>query len=286
MKELLVISGKGGTGKTTFVSSIAKLSKNIVVADCDVDAPDLHLILNPKVLKEFEFKGGELAYIDKTKCKECGICISVCEFHAISEDYVVDNFSCEGCWVCQWKCPYNAITMKEKTQGKYFISEITTGKMVHAKLNPAEENSGKLVTEVKKLAREVAEKEGVEKILIDGSPGIGCPVIASFGNINVAIIITEPTVSGLHDLKRVIELAEFFKVNSKVIINKFDLNIDKTIEIEDYCKGKNIDIIAKIPFSKEIIEALNKGLSIVEYNTESEISKIFRDLSVKLWEEK
>jgi len=286
MREVLVISGKGGTGKTTFVSSMARLKENIVVADCDVDAPDLHLILMPKVLKEFEFKGGEVAYIDKNLCQECEICRDVCQFDAISEDYVVDTFSCEGCWLCQWKCPFNAVNMLGKIQGKYFISDIPNGKMIHAKLKPGEENSGQLVTEVKKVARKVAEENNINDILIDGSPGIGCPVIASFTNVDLTVIVTEPSVSGVHDLKRVISLAEHFKIKVKIIINKFDLNLEKTREIEDYALDKGIEVIAKIPFSYEVIDAINKGLSIVEYNPESEVANILRNLSYKLWDEK
>jgi len=286
MKEVLVISGKGGTGKTTLVSSLSNLKNGIVVADCDVDAPDLHLILRPKVREEFEFKGGEFAYIDRKYCKMCGICVSVCQFDAISKDYIVDTFSCEGCGVCEWNCPEGAIHMKEKVQGKYFISDIETGKMVHAELYPGEENSGKLVSEVKKLAREVATKEGIENILIDGAPGIGCPVIASLSNVDFAIIVSEPTVSGIHDLERVISLCEFFKVKAKVVINKFDLNESKTEEIEEFCNKKNIPVLAKIPFSLEVVEALRQGLSVVEYKPNNGISKMFEELNFKLWEER
>jgi len=278
-----VISGKGGTGKTTLVAALSRLKNNIVVADCDVDAPDLHLLLKPEVKKEFEFKGGEIAYIDKKLCKQCGLCISVCQFNAISDDYIVDEFFCEGCGVCEWMCPEKAIQMKEKIHGKYFISDIKTGKMVHAELYPGEENSGKLVSEVKKLAREVAEKEKIKEILIDGAPGIGCPVIASLSNVSLALIVTEPTVSGIHDLERVVSLCEFFKVKVEVVINKFNLNEAKAREIENYCNKKNISIPAKIPFSLEILEALKQGLSIVDYKPDSEFSKIFMNLNSKLW---
>lgn len=284
MREVLVISGKGGTGKTTLVAALTCFKNDIVVADCDVDAPDLHLLLKPEVEREFEFKGEEIAYIDKKLCKQCGVCISVCQFDAISDDYVVDEFSCEGCGVCEWMCPAKSIVMKERIQGKYFISSIKAGKMVHAQLFPGAENSGKLVTKVKNLAREVATEEKAEGILIDGAPGIGCPVIASLSRVNLALIVTEPTVSGVHDLKRIVELAEFFKIKVKVIINKFDLNILKTEEIEDYCRSKRISVVSKIPFYYEMIEALNRGLSIVEYSSNPEILNPYEDISREIWE--
>ena len=283
MREILIISGKGGTGKTTLTAALARLQKNIVVADCDVDAPDLHLLLKPEIKRTFEFKGGKEAVINKKFCNACGSCVRVCQFDAISSDFEVDPVSCEGCGVCVWNCPVNAISMNEKTAGEYFISDFSNGIMVHALLAPGEENSGKLVSQVKKVSKEQAEDNDFENILIDGAPGIGCPVIASLSGVNLALIVTESTISGKHDLERVLSLCGHFKIPAEVVINKFDINPKKAAEIENYCKEKNIKIAGKIPFAKEIYEALRNAETVVDYKPECEVSKIIKKLNETLW---
>ncbi|GAG17741.1 unnamed protein product, partial [marine sediment metagenome] len=201
----------------------------------------------------------------------------------LSEDFKVDPIACEGCAVCSWNCPENAIVMKDNVAGEYFISDIPNGVMVHALLNPGEDNSGKLVSQVKKTAKEAAEKKGIENILIDGAPGIGCPVIASLSGVNLALIVTEPSRSGIHDLERVLSLCGHFKISAKVIINKYDINPRKSEEIEDYCKKTEIPILDKIPFSKEVYEAVRTGKTVIEYNPQCEASEIIQRIGKKIW---
>ncbi|MCD6412796.1 MAG: P-loop NTPase [Elusimicrobia bacterium] len=282
MREILVISGKGGTGKTTVTASLSRLFDRIVLCDCDVDAPDLHLLLKPRKEERFEFIGGGKAKIDGEKCTKCGRCVEVCEFDAVSDSFVVDEISCEGCGVCVWNCPVGAIEFKDAVSGEYFVSEIKNGRMVHAQLFPGEENSGKLVTEVKRKAREVAEKEGILDILVDGPPGVGCPVMASMGNVSKAIIVTEPTVSGLHDMKRILNLCEQFKVGADVVINKAGLNSKKTDEIRKFCREKGIEVLLEIPFSREVNQALSASAPIVEYRPEGKVAKAIKELAGKI----
>lgn len=265
MKQIVIISGKGGTGKTVIAASFAALAENKVMADCDVDAADLHLLLQPKIRKRYEFKSGKTAKIDKKLCQQCGECISVCRFDAISEDFTVDPVSCEGCGFCSLICPAQAIKMKEDKRGEWFISDTRFGPLVHAKLGIAEENSGKLVSLVKKKAKELAEEKNCDWVIIDGAPGIGCPVIASLSGIDCALVITEPTLSGLHDADRVIGVARHFRAPVKLVINKYDLNIDMTKEIEDYCRKNAVQLIGKIPFDESVVEAMVQGKTITEY---------------------
>ena len=283
MKEILIISGKGGTGKTSLAASLAALTEDVIVADCDVDAPDLHLLLKPSIRTSREFIGGKKPVKDYDKCAHSGCCARVCKFNAITADFRIDPIACEGCGVCAWNCPSSAITMKDSVSGTLFISDIKTGTMVHALLKPGEENSGKLVSEVKKTAKQLAEKENKKFILIDGSPGIGCPVLASLTGVYMAVIVTEPTVSGIHDLERVISLCEHFKVPVKVIINKSDINEKKADEIADFCCEKKIDIMARIPFSDSLYEALVKGKTVVEYAPDCPASVVIRDIGDKIW---
>jgi MinD superfamily P-loop ATPase len=253
MKQLTVISGKGGTGKTTLVGSFAVLAKNKVVADCDVDAPDLHLLLHPEILTKQEFKGLKVAVLDKSRCIECGTCAETCRFDAIvsTEDsgYAVNPARCEGCGACVFTCP------------KY-------GLMAHAQLNIAEEASGKLVTAVRENARQIGEQKGCNLILIDGAPGIGCPVIASLSGVDLALIVTEPTQSGLHDLKRILEVTEHFGVLPTVCINKYDINEAVTEAIAAFCTGKGIEIVGKILYDETITKAMVAGVPVVAYDSE------------------
>ena len=272
MKQIAIISGKGGTGKTVLTASFAFLAKNKVMVDCDVDAADLHLLLHPVIKESHEFSGGVTAMIDPEICVQCGKCIEVCRFDAISDDFVVDPISCEGCKLCSYMCHFEAINMEDNRSGDWFVSDTKYGTLVHAKLGIAEENSGKLVTKVRQVAKEIAEKENQDYIIIDGPPGIGCPVIASLTDVNTAIIVTEPTVSGVHDMQRVLEIASYFKVDTKVVINKYDLNVDKSEEIKLICKEQDIEVAGMVPFSREVSESIVNAQPIVEY-TNSDVSK-------------
>jgi len=278
MKQLTVLSGKGGTGKTTITASFAALTRNAIVADCDVDAPDLHMLLHPHIIETKEFKGSKLAVIDVTKCTGCGLCREKCRFDAITENIKVDPFACEGCGVCTIVCPLNATALVEKISGHAYISKTKHGFMSHALLNPGESNSGKLVTLVRQNAKTLAEKEHADLILIDGSPGIGCPVIASVTGVDAALVVTEPTMSGIHDLKRVLRLLKHFDVQPFVSINMHDINKDNTARIEDFCGKNGIDVVGKIPFSQIVTEAMVCGKTVVEYSPRSEVSKEIKNI--------
>lgn len=280
MKELVIISGKGGTGKTSIVSSIASLAEDMVLCDADVDAADLHLIMNPEVLQTSDFQGGSYAIINKDKCIECGLCMELCRWNAIGEDYVIDPIECEGCGVCYYFCPEKAIDFPPNTCGEWFISETRFGPMVHARLGIAEENSGKLVTLVRKEAKILAEEKGLQLILTDGAPGVGCPVIASIGGADAVLVVTEPTVSGVHDMVRVVELAEFFKINTMVCVNKYDLNLDKTKEIEAFAFKRNLPFLGHIPFDSVFTGAMVQGMNLFEYAPDSPACAAI----VKIWE--
>jgi MinD superfamily P-loop ATPase len=273
MKQLTILSGKGGTGKTTLTASLAVLAKNAVLADCDVDAPDLHMLLHPEVIKTQEFKGSKLAVIDKTKCDNCGICREKCRFDAITEAIEVDPIACEGCGVCAAICPSNAITLIERVSGYAYISKTKYGFMAHALLSPGESNSGKLVTLVRQNARVLSEKENNDLIIIDGPPGIGCPVIASVSGVDLSLVITEPTMSGIHDLKRALQLLNHFKVKPLVCVNMYDINNDNTDKILEFCEEKRIKVVGKISFNPKVTEAMVNGKTIIEYAPESNVAK-------------
>lgn len=273
MKQLTVLSGKGGTGKTTITASFAVLAKNAVVADCDVDAPDLHMLLHPEIIKTQEFKGSKLAVIDKTTCVECGLCREKCRFDAITEDFTVDPISCEGCGVCTIICPVNAIELTERISGHAYISKTKYGFMAHAMLSPSESNSGKLVTLVRQNARILTEKENCDLIIIDGPPGIGCPVIASVTGIDAGLVVTEPTMSGIHDLERALQLLKHFNVQPFVCVNMYDINKDNTEKIVGFCEKNGIKAVGKITFNPIITEAIVNGKPIVEYSPESDVAK-------------
>jgi len=275
MKELVIISGKGGTGKTSIVAAFASLAKNAVFADCDVDAADLHLVLEPKVKQTSDFSGGKQASIIAEKCIGCGKCKDLCRFDAINFDgpandtvgktFTVDPISCEGCKVCVEFCPVDAIEFEDSINGQWFISDTRFGTMVHAKLGIAEENSGKLVFLIRKETKKIAEEQKKNLIIVDGSPGIGCPVIASITGADLVLIITEPTLSGKHDLERVAELAAGFKIPVLVAINKFDLNSDMAEQIEKDTLKRNIKVVGKIRYDKAFTKAQIMKCSVVEY---------------------
>jgi MinD superfamily P-loop ATPase len=265
MKEIVVLSGKGGTGKTSIVGSLAALAERKVLADCDVDAAVLHLLLSPSLKQDNEFWSGQVAHIDPDECTQCGLCQALCSFHAIS-NFMVDSISCEGCGFCFHICPVEAITMKEKLAGHLFVSETRYGPLVHARLGIAQENSGKLVAQVRQQARRIAEKQGLDYIISDGPPGIGCPVISSLSGASLALLVTEPTLSGMHDLERVLGVCRHFSVPALVCINKYDINEDNTQKIESYCSAQGIAVAAKIPFDNVVTEALVRGVPVVEYS--------------------
>jgi MinD superfamily P-loop ATPase len=278
IKELVVLSGKGGTGKTSLMAAFASIVKNSVLCDADVDAADLHLLMDPDVKQRSDFMGGNVAVIDAEKCSLCGQCIELCRFDAISEHFVVDEIDCEGCGVCVDLCPEQAIDFPVKKCGEWFISNTRFGAMVHARLGIAEENSGKLVSLVRQEARKLAEAHHHELIITDGPPGVGCPVIASVGGATAMLVVTEPTVSGLHDMQRVLELADHFKVPCMICVNKFDLNLDQTAAVEVLAKKRNIPIVGKVPFDPRFTESMVQGKTVFEFDQNCELSITIKQL--------
>ncbi|PIP12238.1 MAG: (4Fe-4S)-binding protein [bacterium (Candidatus Stahlbacteria) CG08_land_8_20_14_0_20_40_26] len=294
MKQIVVISGKGGTGKTIITASFASLSNNAIAADCDVDAADLHLLLHPEIKERHRFKGLPKAEISQDRCTGCGRCYDVCRFDAVQKKhncetaapqnqtthFFIDHQSCEGCKVCYYACPEDVITMRENVSGEWYVSETKYGPMVHARLGIAEENSGKLVTIVRENARSIAEKRNLDFVIVDGPPGIGCPVIASLSGVDIALVVTEPTLSGIHDMERVIDVARHFGVETACIINKYDINLENSKSIENWCNKNKIPVLGKIPFDNSVSESVVKGVPIVEY-TESEVTWVIKGI----WQE-
>lgn len=276
MRELVVISGKGGTGKTSLTAAFAGLAAEGVLCDADVDAADLHLLTAPVIRDRNVFRGGGVAAIDHERCSRCDLCRDKCRWDAITEAYCVDKIACEGCGVCVWMCPEGAIDFNEKLRGEWFVSDTRLGPMVHARLGIAEENSGKLVTLVRGQAKALAEKLARSLILTDGPPGLGCPVIASIGGATAVLIVTEPTVSGLHDLDRVARLAAHFKVPSMVCVNKYDLNIEKTRAIEALAVEMGLGVSEPIPFDPVMTHAMVRGKTVLEYDWTSPVSVAVR----------
>lgn len=271
MKEIVVISGKGGTGKTSITASLALLGgRDVVVADCDVDAADMHLLLQPDYAQSEDFYSGLTAVIDQEKCSGCGKCAEVCRFDAIpviDSRYIVNPLNCEGCSYCFHVCPEKAIVMKENNIGKWHISTTRIGNtLVHARLGIGAENSGKLVAKVKNEARRMAREKGGEIVIVDGSPGIGCPVVSSLSGADFVVLVTEPTLSALHDLKRAYELVKRFHLKAGCIINKSDLNNRVTGAIESYLQKESIIHISSLPYDETFTRAMTMGLTIVEYD--------------------
>lgn len=273
MKQLTILSGKGGTGKTTLTASFAALSKKAVIADCDVDAPDLHMLLHPEVVETQEFRGSKIALIDKKKCLDWGMCRNKCRFNAITPNLEVDPIACEGCGVCAVVCPANAVTLTDRNSGYAYISKTKYGFMSHAQLNPSEGNSGKLVTLVRQNAKRLAKQENSDLILIDGPPGIGCPVIASVTAVDAGLVVTEPTMSGIHDLKRALQLLEHFSITPFVCVNMYDINKYNTERIVSFCRENSAEVVGKIPFSPKVTEAMVNGKTIVEYFPKGAVAK-------------
>ncbi len=278
MKELVVISGKGGTGKTSLTAAFASLAKNMVLCDADVDAADLHLLMAPEIIERHEFQGGHEAVINKEKCTRCGLCRDLCNWSAIDEEFKIAPLDCEGCGVCVYFCPEKAIDFPIKTCGEWFISDTRFGPMVHARLGIAEENSGRLVTVVRQQAAKLAEARELDLILTDGPPGIGCPVIASITAANAVLIVVEPTLSGKHDMMRVAELAENFRVSALICVNKFDLNEKESKAIEGIARERSMEVLPGIPFDPVFTKAMIQGQTLLEYDPRCEASQRVRQI--------
>jgi len=272
MRELVILSGKGGTGKTSITAAFASFTNHMILCDADVDAADLHLLMAPDIQQKTDFQGGNVAVIIPDKCTSCGLCIELCRFDAVKDTFEIDPIDCEGCGVCYDLCPKKAIEFPIKTCGEWYISNTRFGPMVHARLGIAQENSGRLVALVRQEARKIVQKKNMDLILTDGPPGIGCPVIASMGQANAILIVSEPTVSGIHDLARVGQLAAHFKIPAMVCVNKYDLNLDQTQAIKNLAKEKNIFFAGQIPFDKTFTESMIQGKNIIETDETSQVS--------------
>ncbi|HLB73414.1 MAG TPA: ATP-binding protein [Sedimentisphaerales bacterium] len=295
MKEVVVISGKGGTGKTSLVAAFAGLAKKAVFADCDVDAADLHLVLGPKIKQRHDFSGGKRAAIIAEKCVGCGKCREMCRFDAIDfngqgndvvgKTFTIDPVSCEGCKVCVEFCPVEAIDFKDAINGQWFISDTRFGTMVHAKLGIAQENSGKLVSLIRQEAKRIAAEEKKDLIIVDGSPGIGCPVIASITGTDLVLIVTEPTLSGKHDLERVADLAGGFNTPALVCINKCDLNPDMAAGIKEYSEGRGMKVAGAIRYDEAFTKAQIMKATVLEYTggaVSEDVKALWRNVTYAL----
>lgn len=286
MKEITILSGKGGTGKTTITAALASVAESAVYCDNDVDASDLHLLFKPTIQETHNFSSGWAVSIDSEKCTSCNLCVEYCRFDAIHKkvdgNMSINSFQCEGCRLCERICPNNAISSIENTNNHWYISTSRFGALVHAEMGPGEENSGKLVSMVRKKAKEIGLASNHKFIINDGPPGIGCATIASLSGTNRVLLVIEPTKSGLHDAVRLVELIRSFRIETYAVINKFDINIEVVKEIETFLSENKIPLLAKIPFNKNMVESMTLGQTIVEYQPESEISGIIKAIWKKL----
>ncbi len=287
--EIAVISGKGGTGKSSISAAFATLNDEVVLADCDVDAANLYLLFNPSQEEEEAFITGEKAFIDYPRCTNCGLCIDYCRFDAIAfinEKVSISEIACDGCRLCSRICPENAIKMVPNDKSMLYSGSFHNGRMVYGRLAPGEENSGKLVNMVREKAKQTAEENDLETIILDGPPGIGCPVISTITGVDKVVIVSEPTISGLHDMQRTVEIVQKFSLPAFVIINKYDLNTDMSDQIEDWCRQNRITIAGLLPFDKQMVEAMVMGKSITEFNPDNEISKKIKIIWNKITNQK
>jgi MinD superfamily P-loop ATPase len=291
VRQIVILSGKGGTGKTTVTAALAHLASqeaSVVLADADVDAANLELVLSPQTQEENEFAGGGVAVIDTELCTACNVCAEVCRFEAIipgDEAYAVDEIGCEGCGACSYACPMEAIEMQERLDGRWFRSQARYGPLFHAHLFAARENSGKLVTLVKGRARLLAVGQNADYLLVDGPPGIGCPVIAAISGADLTLLVTEPTVAGAHDLERIVGIAWHFGVEAVVCINKYDLNLAKTEAIASWCAEQGVPVVGRIPFDQAVTRAMVQGEPITEYSdgpVAGELRRIWARLKARL----
>ncbi len=284
MKKITVISGKGGTGKTSLVGCFASLAGGkAVLVDGDVDAANLSLIVRPNQIEEHEFWASKIAAINLASCVDCGLCLELCRFGAISGDYVIDPVACEGCGFCYHACPHEAIRMNDKLSGHWFVSQTPYGSLVHARLGIAEDNSGKLVTTIRNKGEELAEAGEKDYLIIDGPPGIGCPVIAALSGVDAALVVTEPTVSGIHDLERILAVCNHFGVRASVCINRYDLGEEQSKIIEEYCLREDVPLAGKIPFDRAFVRAMIEGVPVVDYENgilSETIKKVWSSLNV------
>ncbi len=265
-KRLLVMSGKGGTGKTTVMASLAALADEPILADCDVDAPDLHLLLDPEVRESHEYLGLQLATIDEGSCTQCGLCHQVCRYDAISEDIILDETSCEGCTACSIVCPEGAITMEDRIAGDVFVSSTRFGPMVHAKLRAGEEASGKLVMEVRGYSNDLALDHGSEHILIDGPPGIGCPAISALSGVDAVLVVAEPTLSGRQGMSRAVQLAHHFKISAMAVVNRAELNPEEATVIEEWCRDHGVQVFDRLPYDNAATDAMMARRTVIEHD--------------------
>ncbi len=283
MKQIVILSGKGGTGKTSVAAAFAHLAAQsqvrAVLADADVDASNLELVLAPQILEEHEFRSGQIAVIDRETCTDCGLCAELCRFDAIHETdkgYQVDPIDCEGCALCMYQCPVEAVRMEEQVAGQWFRSKSRYGPLFHAALWPAQENSGKLVTLVKQQGRLLALDQDYDLVLVDGPPGIGCPVISASAGADLAIIVAEPTAAGIHDMERVLATTDHFGLPALVCINKIDLYPEGAARIEAYCQRQGLPLIGKLPFDTTITRAMVQGQPVTAYQPDSAISQALK----------
>ncbi len=283
MKEIVVLSGKGGAGKTSTTAALAGLGPDKVLVDCDVDAADLHLVLAPEIQETRDFLSGEIAAIDPERCTECGLCAESCRYDAISDDFRVIREQCEGCGVCHFVCPAEAVDMSIRHCGHVYRSETRFGPMVHAALGVGEENSGKLVTDVRNSARDLAESLGIDLILSDGSPGIGCPVIASLSNADLVLLTAEPTLSAVGDAKRVLDLVDHFRIPAVALLNKSDINPELGDDFVDYCGGRKVPLIGRLPYDQTFTMAQIEGKTAHEYDPDG-IGALFPSIWERLLE--
>jgi MinD superfamily P-loop ATPase len=292
MKQLVVLSGKGGTGKTSLTAALSHLAagdhgaRSVVLVDSDVDAPNLELVLAPQMVEREDFWGGQVARINHEACLQTGGCLEVCRFDAIHREdgeLQVDPIACEGCAACAFSCPTGAITMEEEVAGEWFRSESRFGPLFHANLKPAKENSGKLVTLLRGQARQMASQHAFDLVMVDGPPGIGCPVIAAVSGVDLALIVTEPSLTGIHDLKRILETTEHFGIRSLVCINKADINPDGAGEIEAFCESRGVKLIGAIPFDLSVTEAMAQGQPVTAFRPHGEASQAIARIWDRTW---